>query len=546
MAVCYLHFQTAGSFVSHPKNLRAEPRKSPKALNPYTLRGILWRNGCRQNDPESFRSILVRIGTRIAFPSRMAHATTHSLEVGTPRTSFTPCILDDDPAQLDLLTEQVASFGYEAISTSDPEEALRLVRAGTCRLILADVHMPGVDGYEFLEQALRSDPGVNVVMVTGDYTLDSALEAIRKGATDFLPKPIDRSRLKRTLDEAASLYDQRRRVKALEEQLLKDLEFHGIVGKSPVMLEVFDFARKVARHYTNVLLVGPTGTGKELVARAIHQISPVSQQRLAVCNCSALVDTLLESQLFGHVRGSFTGATDTRPGLFEYANGGTVFLDEVGETSLPMQAKLLRVIQNREIQRVGSPEVRQVNVRLIAATNRDLRAEVLSGRFREDLYYRLSSIQIRIPPLTERLEDIPLLVQFFLKKYNDAYGKNIAGLTRRAQTALLQHAWPGNVRELENVISSASITAMGDFIDLADMPEQLQRPSGAGRQQDDWRPLSLDEVRKQHIQRVLQMCQGNRLRAAQILGIGRTSLYRYLKRDGVESLHHGKTGATAA
>src|SRR5208282_1789654 len=282
------------------------------------------------------------------------------------------------------------------------------------------------------------------------------------------------------------------------------------------------------------LLVGPTGAGKELVARAIHQISPVSQQRLAVCNCSAMVDTLLESQLFGHVRGAFTGATDTRPGLFEYANGGTVFLDEVGETSLPMQAKLLRVIQNREVQRVGSPQVLQVNVRLIAATNRDLHAEVLAGRFREDLFYRLSSIQIRIPSLAERLEDIPLLVQFFLKKYNDAYGKNIAGLTRRAQTVLLQHGWAGNVRELENVISSASITAMGDFIDRGDLPEHLQHrgPRGGGKEHD-WRPLSLDEVRKVHIQRVLDMCQGNRLRAAQILGIGRTSLYRYLKHDAL-------------
>jgi len=284
------------------------------------------------------------------------------------------------------------------------------------------------------------------------------------------------------------------------------------------------------------LLIGPTGTGKELVARAIHQISPVSQQRLAVCNCSAMVDSLLESQLFGHLRGAFTGATDTRPGLFEYANGGTVFLDEVGETSLPMQAKLLRVIQNREVQRIGSPQVIQVNVRLIAATNRDLRAEVLAGRFREDLFYRLSSIQIRIPSLAERLEDIPLLVQFFLKKYNEAYGKNIAGLTRRAQTVLLQHGWAGNVRELENVISSASITASGDFIDLADLPEHFQRRSPRGSaDEESWRPLSLEEVRKVHIQRVLDMCQGNRLRAAQILGIGRTSLYRYLKQDAAQN-----------
>ena len=225
------------------------------------------------------------------------------MEAPASRSSLTPCILDDEPEQLNLLSEMISELGYEALPTSDPEEALRLVQSGACRLILADVHRHGTDEYEFLDRVLRVDPGVHVIIVTKEYTLESALEAIRRGATDFLPKPLDRNRLKRALDDVAALYDQRRRVRALEEQLLRDLEFHGIVGKSPVMLEVFDFARKVARHYTNVLLAGPTGTGKELVARAIHQLSPVSQQRLAVCNCSAMVDTLLESQLFGHMRG---------------------------------------------------------------------------------------------------------------------------------------------------------------------------------------------------------------------------------------------------
>src|SRR5947209_6619570 len=433
----------------------------------------------------------------------MNAATTRPQETRTGRDCFTPFILDDDQDMVDMLQKMVESMGYAVFGTTHAEEVLEHVRLGDCRVAICDLRMPGMDGMAFLDQALKIDPGVQVILVTGHNSLDSAIEAVKHGAYDYLPKPIERVRLKRTLDELAEVFTQRKRVRQLEEQLLKDLEFHGIVGKSPAMLEVFDQARKVARHYTNVLLIGATGTGKELVARAIHQISPVSQQKLAVCNCSALVDTLLESQHFGHMRGSFTGATDTRPGLFEFANNGTVFLDEVGETSLPMQAKLLRVIQNREIQRVGSPEVRQINVRLIAATNRDLRAEVLAGRFREDLYYRLSSIQIRIPPLTERLEDIPLLVQFFLKKYNDAYGKKISGFTRRAQAVLLQHSWPGNVRELENVVSSSCITTGGDFIDLADLPEGLQHRGPRTANGDEWRPLSLEDVRKIHIHRVL-------------------------------------------
>jgi len=447
------------------------------------------------------------------------------------RQNLPICIFDEDAETVELLQAQLARMDFPAVGCTQPAQVLEKVRAGLCRVVLAHVNTPGGEGLTFLDEVLQADPGAYVILITGYYSVDAAIEAIKRGAYDYLCKPVDTARLEHTLDQLADLFFQKRQIKELEERLLSNWDFHGIVGKSPAMLELFDMIQKVARHFRNVLVLGPTGCGKELVARALHEWSPLADKRFVVCNCSALVDTLLESQLFGYVRGAFTGATDTRPGLFEYADGGTVFLDEIGEMALPTQAKLLRVIENREIQRVGSPEVRKVDVRLIAASNRELRAEVLAGRFREDLFYRLSSIQIRVPGLAERLDDIPLLVQHFIRKCNDAYGKNIQGLTRRARALLMQHSWPGNVRELENVISSASITATSHFLDVQDLPEHLQRPRAHPALGDGWQPLPLSEVRRQHIQRVLEMCSGNRVRASEILGIGRTSLYRFLKRE---------------
>src|SRR6202142_964351 len=439
------------------------------------------------------------------------------------RKNLSICILDGEADLVELISRRLEATGFPVSGTTSAQEALQKVRSGSCRVVVADMKMPGMDGLAFLEKALQCDPGMYVILMTGFYAVDSAIEVIKHGAYDYLCKPIDYTRLLKTLDDLTDSFTRGLQIRDLEDKLLDNLLFHGIVGRSPAMLEVFDLAKKIARHYTNALITGPTGSGKELVAHALHQMSPVSQERFAICNCSAMVDTLLESQLFGHVRGAFTGATETRPGLFEFADGGTVFLDEIGETSLPMQAKLLRVIQNREIQRVGSPEVGRIDVRLIAATNRDLRAEVLAGRFREDLFYRLSTIQIRVPNLAERLDDIPLLIQFFLKKYNQAYSKQIKGLTRRAQTVMYQHGWPGNVRELENVVSCACLTSISEFIDVDDLPENLQKPAAQnGRGGEIWRPLPLEEVRRQHIRRVLEACEGNRVRAAQMLGIGRT------------------------
>ncbi|MFZ0910718.1 MAG: sigma-54 dependent transcriptional regulator [Candidatus Acidiferrales bacterium] len=447
------------------------------------------------------------------------------------RKNLPLCVLDNEPDQIELMTSSLTRAGFPAVGTEDADEALQMVRRGACHAVIAGIQMPEMDGWKFLESALHNDPGMYVILAAGRYTIESAIEAIKHGAYDYLGKPIDFARLLKTLDDLAQVFTQRGHIRNLDQQILSSLEFHGIIGKSPAMLEMFDLARKVARHYRNALITGPTGSGKEIVSRALQNMSPVAHERFAVCNCSALVDTLLESQLFGHVRGAFAGATEGRAGLFEYANGGTVFLDEIGETSLAVQEKLLRVVEKREIQRVGSPEVKEVNVRLIAATNRDLRAEVRANRFREDLFSRLSAIEFRVPSLAERPEDIPILVRHFLKKYSESYAKPIHGLTRRAQVALLQHDWPGNVRELENVLSSAAISATNEFIDVQNLPSSLQHPRGDSHVAASWRPLPLEEIRRLHIDRVLESCNGNRVRAAHMLGIGRTSLYRHLKRS---------------
>ncbi|HVB35399.1 MAG TPA: sigma-54 dependent transcriptional regulator [Patescibacteria group bacterium] len=450
----------------------------------------------------------------------------------TATRTLSVCILGSETQNAESIGENIERLGFPVFITTNPGLALERIRSGQHRLVLAEMELGEGDGLGFLKQALEIDPGVYVILIGSESPIEKAIETIKQGAYDFIEKPIDWGRLERTLNHVQDEFGRRSHIRDLEDRLLSHLEFHGIVGRSPAIVDVFERVQKIARHFTNVLIVGPTGSGKELVAWALHKLSPVATQRFAVCNCSALVDTLLESQLFGHMRGAFTGATDTRPGLFEYANGGTVFLDEIGEMSLGMQSKLLRVIENREIQRVGSPEVHKVDVRLVAATNRDLRAEVMGNRFREDLFYRLSTLEIQVPSLAERIEDIPLLVQFFLKKYNQAYGKSIRGLTRTAQAVLLRYHWPGNVRELENVVSSTCLIAESNFIDVADFPAHLQRPHPAALDLDErWRPVALEEVKRQHITRVLEFCAGNRVRAAQILGIGRTSLYRYFKRE---------------
>ena len=437
--------------------------------------------------------------------------------------------IDDTPQNLELISAALAQEGLEITTTTDPEAGLEIFFRARPQIVLLDLIMPKTSGMEVLERIVAADPGTDVILMTAHYSTDSAVEAIQKGACDYLTKPLDVERLRARIAALLTEAERRRRALKLDRELLDTYQFEGIIGRSPLILEVFAKIHRVAPHFRTVLITGATGTGKELVARALQHLSPVASGRFAVCNCAALVETLLESELFGYVRGAFTGATQDKVGVFEYANGGTVFLDEIGEMPLPAQAKLLRVLQNQEVQRVGSPVPRKVDARVIAATNRNPRELVKEGKFREDLYYRLAMVEISVPRLADRREDIPLLERYFLEKFAGQYKKQIKGITRRAQTRLAAYPWPGNVRELENVIGIACMMVDGEVIDVDDLPE-LFRGQDAGTSPQDEGGLSLEAVQNRHLLRVLQSVDGNKVRAAEILGIGRATLYKMLAR----------------
>ena len=326
-----------------------------------------------------------------------------------------------------------------------------------------------------LEQIVDFDPGIEVFLFTGNYNPAAAVEAIQKGAADYLTKPISMETLRSRLNRAIEEFKLRHQTFKLEQELAPSFNFHGIVARSPVMFEIFSRMRRIAPHYGTVLVTGPSGTGKELVARALHQLSPVKDTHFIASNCAGVPETLAESEWFGSLKGAFTGATQDRPGLFERAHGGTLFLDEIGELSLPMQAKLLRVLETHEIQRLGSPVLRKLDVRVIAATNRNLNDAVRQKQFREDLFYRLSIVEIRLPALAERKEDLRLLERHFVQKFSAQYGKNIVGITRRAQHLLSRYHWPGNIRQLENVIGAACLMTEGSTIDTCHLPPELHR-----------------------------------------------------------------------
>ena len=445
------------------------------------------------------------------------------------RTRFQILVVDSAQDAVELLSKALGSEDVSVSSTSTAEEALEQFSRLRPQVILCEHSLPGMSGLEFMDRVLASDPGIDFILLTSDPSEDLAVDAIRRGASDCLLKPLDMARLQQSIRNLLTQAEIRQKTAVLDHELLDVYQFEGMVGRSPLMLEVFAKVRRIAPHFRTVLVSGATGTGKELVAHALHRLSPVRSAPFAVCNCSALVETLLESELFGYVKGAFTGANQDKRGIFEYANGGSVFLDEIGELPLPAQAKLLRVLQNNEVQRVGSPVPHKVDVRIIAATHRDLRKMVSQGQFREDLFYRLSVVEISVPRLAQRREDLPLLQRHFLQKYSRLYKKDVLGITRRGQARLAAHHWPGNVRELENVISSSCIMAVGKVIDLQDLPEVFRSvTTEAGVDSEEL--LSLDELQRRHLLRVLNLVQGNKARAAEILGVGRNTIYQMLGR----------------
>lgn len=441
--------------------------------------------------------------------------------------------IDDDPHNLEMIRLALDRQGLEILTEQDPERGFELFLQARPKVVLLDLVMPKVTGIELLDRIVGIDPGVEVILITAHYSAESAVEAIQKGATDYLTKPIEIDKLRARVSALMADAEARQKTLQLDQALIDAYQFEGLVGRSPLMLEVYAKIRRIAPHFRTVLVTGATGTGKELVARALHRLSPVGSGPFVVCNCSALVDSLVESELFGYVKGAFTGATQDKVGLFEHADKGTIFLDEIGELAPAAQAKLLRVLQNRQVQRVGSLTPRNIDVRVIAATHRNLKNMVREGQFREDLYYRLAVVEIPLPILANRREDLPLLERYFIEKFSNEYNKPIAGLVRRAQTRLATYPWPGNVRELENVIGNACMMVEGNLIDIGDLPEKLRKPLHEEMSGDDTF-LSLEEVQRRHVIRVLEGVGGNKARAAEILGIGRATIYQLLSKMKIE------------
>jgi DNA-binding NtrC family response regulator len=450
--------------------------------------------------------------------------------------------IDDEPGMLALVEKFAFDMNFRVLCHSEGRGALAHISQVRPDVVLVDLQMPEVNGLDLLRAIRETDSSCAVVLMTGHSSIASAIEAVRLGALDYLTKPLDFDRLRGLLTTVKKGIERRETLLQIDADVARQFEFQSMIGRSAAMQDLFDSIRRLAPHVRTVLITGEAGTGKDLVARAFHQVGPRRARRYLTINCSAVVDTLFESELFGHQRGAFTGATETKVGVFEHADGGTLFLDEVGDLPLSVQPKLLRAVEYGEVQRVGSPDARRVDVHVIAATNRDIRSAAAAGQFRSDLYYRLGIMEIHLPPLRERSEDIPLLTAAFLRGCAARLNRPLTGITAAAERILRQAPWAGNIRELHSVIERAcllgetrmlterdilaAMTTARRSVPVAAVAEN-PRPAGedAGASDD-----LLSSVQRTQIDRVLKRVGGNKTQAARLLGISRRSLYRWIDR----------------
>lgn len=447
--------------------------------------------------------------------------------------NFTILIIDDEKNIREGLGTALELEGYDVKLAENGEVGLKLIEKGDIDLVITDLRMPGISGEEVIAKVAGESPGVPVIVLTGHGSIDSAVTAMRNGAYDFLTKPLNLDRLILIVKRALAGRELEIRHSTLKEELDAKTSFESIIGKSAEMLRIFEVVRKAANSKASVLITGESGTGKELIANALHNLSNRRDKPFVKVHCAALSESLLESELFGHEKGAFTGAVARKRGRFELANTGSIFLDEIGEIDQNVQIKILRVLQDRRFERVGGEETLEVDVRIIAATNRDLLQEIAEHRFREDLFYRLNVVHIQVPSLRERKDDIPLLVASFLEEFAKENNKKITGIDARARSALYKYNWPGNIRQLRNCIESAVVMCSGSEITLEDLP-----PSVSGASDTDMISIpvgiTLAEAEKILIQQNLAVNKGNKSKTADILGIGRKTLHRKIDEYNLE------------
>ena len=445
-------------------------------------------------------------------------------------------VISDDFKLYESIKKAPVAADFNVFFSQTDDDYLAVVRDNGIRVVLVDAGEALAPGLLILKKIKKFDAMIDVLVGGRPAGREAALDVVNAGATDFVPRPYERDILGDILRRIARKRDLRRETLHLEKKLERKYVFEGLISRNPTMLEIFGLVENIAKYFSTVLVTGETGTGKEVVARAVHGLSPFRDKPLVVCDCASVPENLFESELFGYKKGAFTGADRDKRGLFEEADGGTIFLDEIAEIPVAVQAKLLRVLESREFRPLGAGESTSVEVRVLAATNRDLAERVRAGAFREDLLHRLNKVVIELPPLRERLEDIPLLVRHFLQAANKSFGKSVRGVSREVQKLFLKYGWPGNVRELANVLESAVLLCKKDFIDLANLPKYLRDfipPEGAAAFAGRGQLSSLQDLEKDYIAYLLKVTKGNLRQTAKILAISRTTLYNKLAKYGI-------------